>query len=462
MGTEHTESSGREGRLSAVLVACLEAMDRGEPPDRGELLARHPEFATELARFLDDQERVDRCAAPLRAVARAAAGGSAGQETAPGDPGGPPGGAPPRWVGDYELLEELGRGGMGVACKARQKGLGRLVALKMVRAGESAGEAELRRFRHEAEVVAQLDHPHIVPVYEVGEHDGQVYFSMKLLEGGSLAEHLGRFGADPRACARLVAQVARAVHHAHQRGVLHRDLKPSNILLDAEGVPHVSDFGLAKRLGGDSGLTQSGALVGTPSYMAPEQTSGRRGAVTTAADVYGLGAVLYALLTGRPPFQADDVLDTLVQVRQREPEPPHKVNRRVDRDLEAVCLKCLAKDPARRYPTAEALAEDLERWQAGEPTRARPLTQAARLWRWCRRKPLAVAAAAGLLLAVLTAAGFSGWVARDRAARRAQAEAPVSAAVEEAEGLLARGKVHEALSEALRAEGLLASDFRVT
>src|SRR5260370_19793694 len=219
---------------------------------------------------------------------------------------------------------------MGVVYKARQRSLGRLVALKMIRLDRAAFPAEGRRFRNEAEMAAGLDHPHIVPVYEVAEHAAQLYFSMKLIEGGSLADRLDQYRGDPQAAARLVATVARAVHYAHQRGILHRDLKPGNILLDSAGQPHVTDFGLARRVASDSSLTQSGALVGTPSYMAPEQTSGQRGAVTTAADGYGLGAVLYALLTGGPPFRADTVMDTLLLVREREPVPPSRSNPKVD------------------------------------------------------------------------------------------------------------------------------------
>src|SRR5689334_11317555 len=234
MSADDPDGSGREERLSAVLVLCLEAVDRGEIVDRRELLARYPEFAAEVGRFLEDQERVDRCAAPLRAVARAAQ--SAGTPL-PGLalPPDLTGDAPPRPFGGYELLEEIGRGGMGVVYRARQKVPGRLVALKVIRVGWLASPAEVQRFRAEAEAAASLDHPNIVPIYEVGEHAGQPCFSTKLVEGGSLAGCLGRFTADPRAAARLVAQVARAVHHAHQRGVLHRDLKPANILLGTDG-----------------------------------------------------------------------------------------------------------------------------------------------------------------------------------------------------------------------------------
>jgi tetratricopeptide (TPR) repeat protein len=312
--------------------------------------------------------------------------------------------APLPTLGDYELLAVIGRGGMGAVFEARQKSLNRTVALKMIRVDHAAFPAEGRRFRNEAEMAAGLDHPNIVPVYEVAEHAGQLYFSMKRIEGGSLAQHLDRFAADPKAAARLVAQVARAVHHAHQRGVLHRDLKPSNILLDTEGQAHITDFGLAKRLERDSSLTQSGALVGTPSYMAPEQASGEKGAVTTAADVYGLGAVLYALLTGRAPFRGETVLETLEQLKACEPEPP-RGNPKVDRDLETICLKCLDKEPQRRYESAQALAEDLERWLNGEPIRARRIGMWRRIGKWIRRRPglaalgaVSVVALAGLLV----------------------------------------------------------------
>jgi hypothetical protein len=310
---------------------------------------------------------------------------------------------------------------MGVVWKARQRRPDRLVALKMFRGSDLASPTDVQRFRNEAEVIAQLDHPHILPVYEVGEHDGVHYFSMKLVEGGSLADHLDSFRADPRAAARLLATVARAVHYAHQRGVLHRDLKPSNILLDAQGQPHVSDFGLAKRVEIDSSLTQSGSLLGTPSYMAPEQTSGRKGAVTTATDVYGLGAVLYALLSGQPPFRGETVLETLEQVREREPEPPCRINPKVDRELETISLKCLAKEPGRRYGSAEALAEDLESWLAGKPIQARAVGRLERLSRWCRRNPV-VAGLTFTLIVVMSLAIITLGTSTVLIARAYQAE----------------------------------------
>ncbi len=386
-------------RLAEVLDGYCRESGAGRDPDPESCLAQHPDLADDLTACLEGLAAMEE----LRSALGPHPSGAPAQ--------------PPRTVGDFEILGELGRGGMGVVYKAHQVRLDRLVALKMIRAADMASEAEVQRFRNEAAIVAHLDHPNIVPVYEVGEHDGQLFFSMKLIEGGPLTDHLERLRADPPAAARLVLTVALAVHHAHQRGVLHRDLKPSNILRDADGRPHVTDFGLAKRTTSDGSLTLSGALVGTPRYMAPEQTSGEKGLVTTATDVYGLGGILYTLLTGRAPCEADTLVEILARVRTCEPERPSAVNRLVDRDLETICLKCLQKEPAQRYGSADALAKDLECWLTGQPIKARPVGRLGRLVRWCRHHPAlagALVTAAVLALAVTVKAVS---VARDRAAR---------------------------------------------
>jgi eukaryotic-like serine/threonine-protein kinase len=323
----------------------------------------------------------------------------------------------------YEILGELGRGGMGVVFKARQAALNRLVALKVVKSGRLASEAELIRFQNEAEAVAQLDHPHIVPIYEVGQCSGQHFFCMKLIIGTSLDRRTEYYASDPRATAKLVSVVARAVHHAHQRGILHRDLKPANVLVDEAGEPHVTDFGLAKRLEGGQEATHSGALLGTPSYMSPEQASGSRGAISTATDGYGLGTILYALLAGRAPFAGTTLVDTLEMVRNQIPERPSSLNSRVPRDLEVICLKCLEKEPQRRYQSALALAEDLERWLKGIPILAHPVRMPARVWMWCQRNRGLAAMAALLVLAVLGGIAGIAWKWREADHERTKTEA---------------------------------------
>jgi WD40 repeat protein/serine/threonine protein kinase len=311
-------------------------------------------------------------------------------------------------LGDYELIARLAQGGMGVVYKARQKSLNRIVALKTIKAGALASERELRLFQIEAEAIAALDHPGIVPILEVGEQGGMRYYSMKLIEGLNLHQCRKRFRGQPRAIAHLVAQVARAIHHAHLRGVLHRDLKPSNILIDAPGEPHVVDWGLAKRLEVEGDLSSVGGVAGTPCYMAPEQAQGRREAITTATDVYGLGTILYVLLTQKPPFRAETTMQTLRLVIEREPKRPRAVDPRIDADLETICLKCLEKEPKRRYASAGELADDLERRLAGEPILARPVSSTERILKWAGRHP-AVSGLSGLsILAIL--AGLAGFI----------------------------------------------------
>jgi WD40 repeat protein len=314
-----------------------------------------------------------------------------------------------RYFGDYELVAEVARGGMGVVYRARQVSLNRVVALKMILAGQLASEQDVRRFRAEAEAAAQLDHPGIVPIHEIGEHDGQHYFSMGFVEGTSLAERLAAGPIEPRAAAELVRQVAESVQFAHEHGVIHRDLKPGNILLDETGWPRVTDFGLAKRIEGDSGLTATGQVMGTPSYMPPEQAGGRTRAVGPAADVYAMGAVLYSLVTGRPPFQAASAIDTLLQVMEQEPVPVRQLNAAVPKDLETICLKCLEKEPKRRYGSAQELAEELERFLDGRPILARPISARERAVKWARRRPAIAGLTAAVALVSLIAVGGITW-----------------------------------------------------
>jgi WD40 repeat protein/serine/threonine protein kinase len=415
MAEPHNDAGSQ--RVDALIAAYIEAVEAGRAPDRQDLLARHPDLAAELAAFFADHDKARHLAEPLRADAEPAT--LPPRETVQGP------GTVLRYFGDYELLDEIARGGMGVVYRARQVSLNRIVALKMILAGQLASPADVQRFRTEAENAANLDHPNIVPIYEVGEHEGQHYFSMKLVEGENLAQAISRRGAESaekdtsasslrslRLCASLMEAVARAVHYAHQRGILHRDLKPGNILLEGRAgganplIPHITDFGLAKRVHGEpgvsapeGGLTRSGAIVGTPSYMPPEQARAEKG-LTTAVDVYALGAILYELLTGRPPFQAATPLDTVLQVLSEEPVPPRRLQPQIPADLETICLKCLQKEPSKRYATAADLADDLGRFLAGEPITARPVGRWERSVKWAKRRP----AVAGLVAALMLAA----------------------------------------------------------
>jgi TolB-like protein/Tfp pilus assembly protein PilF/predicted Ser/Thr protein kinase len=310
--------------------------------------------------------------------------------------------------GDYELLEQIGRGGQGVVFRARQKSLNRIIALKVIGLGHWATEAHLKRFRLEAEAAASLEHPGIVPIHEVGERDGSCYFSMKFVEGGQLDEVIRREAMPPRRAAELIAKVARTIHYAHEHGILHRDIKPGNILLDQKGEPHLTDFGLARLVESESTVTRTMEVLGTPSYMAPEQAVGNNAAVSNVTDVYGLGAVLYQLLTGQPPFAGGTTYETIKLLLDTEPRQPRLLNPKIDRDLSTICLKCLEKDPKRRYSSALALAEDLERWLRHEPIHARRTGIFARGKKWARRNPASALLAASLV-ALAAAAGWIVW-----------------------------------------------------
>ncbi|MCI0541556.1 MAG: serine/threonine-protein kinase [Verrucomicrobiales bacterium] len=336
----------------------------------------------------------------------------------------------------YEIQSEVARGAMGIVYRARQVKPNRIVALKVVTSGQFASNFEIARFQQEAEAAASLDHPNIVSIYHVGEHEGRPFFTMPLIEGGTVmapckcgsVSGSAKSAALLRDAATMMAKVARAVHHAHERGILHRDLKPSNILLDAQGEPHVTDFGLAKRVGSSVELTVTGAALGTPGYMAPEQASGESKQATTAADIFSLGAIIYELITGRPPFQADTTLAIVRKTIEEEPKRPSAIRQKIDCDLETICLKCLSKDPARRYRSAEAMAEDLEHWIRNEPITARPPSGLYRLHAFARRNKLAFSAAAAFLLAVFGGLVLSTWSFwREKAARTmAQTEATKS------------------------------------
>ncbi len=320
--------------------------------------------------------------------------------------------------GDYKLLEEIGRGGQGVVYRAHQKSLNRTVALKVIGLGQWATKTHLKRFRLEAEAAASLEHPGIVPIHEVGEREGTCYFSMGFIEGDQLDAVVRREPMSVRRAAELIAKVARTVHYAHEHHILHRDIKPGNILLDRQGEPHLTDFGLARLVETESTVTRTMEVLGTPSYMAPEQAVGNDAAITSATDVYGLGAVLYQLLTGHPPFAGGTTFETVRLVLDTEPRQPRLLNPKIDRDLNTICLKCLDKDPQRRYASALALAEDLERWLKHEPIRARRTGLFTRGRKWLRRNP-SIAVMAAMHGGVV--ARLRGAIGRDDLERRIRA-----------------------------------------
>jgi formylglycine-generating enzyme required for sulfatase activity/tetratricopeptide (TPR) repeat protein/tRNA A-37 threonylcarbamoyl transferase component Bud32 len=401
------------GVINLIYQEVVLRVGCGEAPTLEEYLERFPEYQADLEALYAEEQAAARAApaqetSPTRLPPALPDSPTLTHAPTKHDFHAPTPGEELQGLGGYVILEELGRGGMGVVYKAQQKALNRLVALKMILTGGETRE-EVGRFLREAEAAAQLEHPNIIAVHEVGRRMGQPYFSLEYVGGGSLADRLRDAALEPRDAVRLLIPVARAIHFAHCRGIIHRDLKPSNILLTADGVPKISDFGLAKRVTDDSALTQVGAIVGTPSYMAPEQARGAGPAVGPAADVYGLGAVLYELLTGRPPFKAARALDTILQVLSDEPIPPRRLQPKLPRDLETICLKCLQKDAASRYPSAGELAEDLERFLADEPIRARPPSLGQQLRHWVRRHRAAVQVAATVLLTLVAITGATSW-----------------------------------------------------
>jgi WD40 repeat protein len=376
---------------------------------------RYPDYIADLATIFSESAENDSTDQPAptlpeigAAIAAATPSPRASKETAPIFPAFP----------GYEILERLGRGGMGVVFKARQCNLKRLVALKMLSDGSLADAEQQARFRNEAELVARLRHPNIVQIYEIGEHEGRPYLALEYVEGGSLAGRLARGPMSLREAAELIETVARAMHAAHEGGIIHRDLTPANILLAADGTPRISDFGLAKRLDGEPGRTQTGDIFGTPSYMAPEQASGQSKRVGVSTDVYALGAILYELLVGRPPFRAPNPLETMHQVLSEEPIAPRRFDARLPRDLETICLKCLNKESIHRYASALELAEDLRRWQAGEPIHARPTPLWRRGVKWAQRNPAAALLIISLLAGLVLAVGVA-WSTIEREQARA-------------------------------------------
>lgn len=421
-----TATQDLESRLDEVIAGYLRAMEAGETMDLDSWAKEHPELADELGEFFVDHQHVNDLAQRMRLESAEQSALEREHVT---------------YLGDYELLGEIARGGMGIVYRARQVSVNRSVALKVILAGQLATQDDVRRFHNEAELAANLDHPNIVPLYEVGEHRGQHFFSMKLVSGGSLSTRGGESADRPYDIAKLMMKITNAVQYAHERGLLHRDLKPSNVLLDCDAEPFVTDFGLAKRFVIDDekqappDLTHSGAIVGTPAYASPEQLRGEK-TLTTSTDIYGLGAILYFLLTGRPPLADRGTADLLRDVQRIEPASPRVINPKTPKDLETICLKCLEKDRARRYPSAEALARDLERFQNHEPIEARAITSPERLWRWGKRNPALACSLLVWLFVVIAGITASSWLAfesQELASREHDARVQAEEAQDQAE-----------------------------
>ncbi len=385
-------NADRDQQLEAVIADYIRACETGSVPKRGEILKQHPELADELRQFFGQHDRMNQIAAPIRGF-----GESLAQDVGPGQQ--------LSYVGNYELLEEIARGGMGVVYKARQTTLGRIVAVKMIVLGRLANEQDVQRFQVEAQAAAGLQHPNIVSIHEVGQHEGWHYFSMDYVEGRDLSKILRDNLLSAKQASTYVRQMADAIHYAHQHGILHRDLKPSNILIDSHDQVQITDFGLAMRVEGGNDLTRTGQILGTPSYMPPEQAQGKRSLIGPGSDVYSLGAVLYECITGRAPFRADSVLKTIEQVIHAEAASPRTLNAAIPRDLETICLKCLDKEPHRRYGTAQLLADDLQRFLTGEPIIARPARALERTVKWVKRHPTPAALIVSSAVALLALVG---------------------------------------------------------
>jgi serine/threonine-protein kinase len=441
--------------LSTLLVRWENAEERGLPLTPEQLCQGRPELVGALSEAIAALRRMRRLGAAVDVSDPTLMPDGPPRTDGPERPAPPPAGSVPA---GYEILGELGRGGMGVVYRAKQRALNRVVALKMILAGSHAGRDERARLLAEAEAIARVKHPGIVQVYDFGELHGLPYLCLELCEGGSLADRLRDAPLAPRAAAEMAERVARAVQAAHEAGVVHRDLKPGNVLIGADGLPRVTDFGLSRRIDGDS-QSVTGAVLGTPSYMAPEQARGEKG-VGPAADVWALGAILYECLTGRPPFKAASVVDTMRQVTEDEPVPLRRLSSRAPTDLETVCHKCLQKDPARRYASAGDAADDLRRWLEGRPITARPVGPLGRLWRWCRREPLTAALVSAVLAALaggMATADVLWWraVASERQAKANEREATAArndAENELAEAVRQRDRAHFHLESFLNLE----------
>ncbi|XZE53011.1 serine/threonine-protein kinase [Planctomycetaceae bacterium SH139] len=413
----------QDDTFEEIVADALVREGHGEAVDREELIKQHPDLAHSLHAFFANHDRLRDLAGGADPTTSAGVGSSGPKRTSAGgaleattlgsvDEELGAGERPvicaqTRHFGDYELLDEIARGGMGVVYRARQVNLNRIVALKMILAGRLASQEDVKRFRVEAEAAAHLDHPGIVPIYDISSVDGQYYYTMGFVEGVRLDQLSIEELRDPRRAARIVKQLAEAVEYAHKHGIVHRDLKPANVLLDQDGSPKITDFGLAKRMELAADLTRTGQILGTPGYMAPEQAAGESKLIGTPADIYALGGLLYFLLTRRPPFQAANVIDTLVQSLESEPTLPSRVSKVVPRQLEQICMRCLEREPSNRYPSAAHIAADLDRFLQGQPIQARPPTAVEQLRRFTRRAPaLTVHVAVISLLIVIAQARY--------------------------------------------------------